>query len=84
MRHPIIAKMFFRIDVNEMSYQRKVYGLSDFISDIGGIHDMLIQVAVCILGGYFSFHSSIETMTKLYNCDDHHQEHEEQDRDHDD
>ena len=46
--NPTIAKMFFRIDVNQLNYQRSLYGLSDFIGDIGGVHDLLLQVALTV------------------------------------
>ena len=39
----------------------------DFLGDVGGVADLLMQTSFFIFGGYLTFHSSIETMKALYS-----------------
>jgi len=43
----------------------------EYLGDIGGIPDLLFQIAFFILGGFLTFNTSIEIMRKLYVHKDH-------------
>jgi hypothetical protein len=43
-----------------------VYNLMDFIGDLGGVKDILLQIAGWIIGSYAAFHSSWSTISALY------------------
>ena len=47
-------------------HQRVEYGISDMLGDIGGILQLLVGVSALLLGGYLSFHSTIEIVKALY------------------
>jgi len=62
----IIAEMYFRLEVDQVSHGRVVYALMDFIGSLGGVSDLLLQIVGWIFGGYAAFHSSIATLAALY------------------
>jgi hypothetical protein len=51
-----IAGLYFRIYENRLMHDREVYQLIDFMGDVGGIKDILMQAAFFIFGGYLTFH----------------------------
>lgn len=65
--HQKIARMHFRLDPDHLTHKKVVYQVMDLLGDIGGISEILMQLASLFLGGYLTFHSSIETMKVLYN-----------------
>ena len=50
-------------------HERYEYSLTGFLGDIAGIAELLTKISALVLGGYFSFNSSIEIMKGLYCCD---------------
>lgn len=64
-----IAEMYFRVDVDEMLNVRKVFSFVDFLGSIGGIVEILARLSAFILGGYLSWHSTVEIMSSLYSCE---------------
>jgi hypothetical protein len=51
-----LARIDFRIYENRLEHEREVYQLIDFMGDVGGINDVLMQTAFFIFGGYLTFH----------------------------
>jgi hypothetical protein len=62
----LIAEMYFRIEVDQISHNREVYNFMMFIGDLGGVSELLLQICGWILGGYAAFHSAYSTMSALY------------------
>ena len=61
--------MWFRLDTSEIQHTREEYDYSQLLGDIGGMQELLTKISSFILGGYLSFHTSIEIMKALYSCD---------------
>ncbi len=59
--------LYFRIDINEVIHERRVYQLIDFLGDLGGINEVLMGFFCLCFAGYTEFHSGIETMIHLYS-----------------
>ena len=62
-----IAEMYFRFDIGQMEHLKFQYHFSGLLGDIGGSAELLTKMTSFILGGYLSFHSSIEIMKELYS-----------------
>jgi hypothetical protein len=62
----LIAEMYFRLEVDQVSHARNVYALMDFIGALGGVSDLLLQILGWIFGGYAAFHSGLATLAALY------------------
>ena len=62
----LIAEIYFRFEVDQVSHSRVVYALMDFIGSLGGVSDLLLQIIGWIFGGYAAFHSSVATISALY------------------
>ena len=58
--------MYIRLDDDEVSHERKVYHLMDLLGDVGGVKDILMDLAFFFFGGWLAFEKSIEFMHKLY------------------
>jgi hypothetical protein len=43
-----------------------VYNFMSFIGDLGGVKDIMLQLAGWIIGSYAAFHSSWSTISALY------------------
>lgn len=67
-RSQIIAKMYFRIDIEKIEHSRQVYRLMDWLGDVGGVGDVLSFGFMLFFGGYLSFNQEVCTMKSLY-CD---------------
>lgn len=62
----VIAEMYFRLEVDQVSHGRVVYTIMDFIGDLGGVPDLLLQICGWVLGGWAAFHSSFATLSHLF------------------
>lgn len=62
----MVAEMYFRMDVDQISHSRDVYYFMDFIGDIGGIGEILLQICGWVFGGYAAFHAMFSTIAVLY------------------
>ena len=58
--------MYFRLQVDQVTHTREVYTFMMFLGNLGGVTDLLLQIAGVILGGYAAFHSSFATIASLY------------------
>jgi len=58
--------MFFRMEVDQISHSRDVYYFMDFIGDIGGVGEVLLQICGWVFGGYGAFHAMFSTIAILY------------------
>ena len=61
-----IAEMYFRLQVDQISHSREVYTFMMFLGNLGGVSELLLQLAGLLIGGYASFHSSFATIAALY------------------
>jgi len=50
--HKVVAKMFFRIDVDKVIHTRKVFKFMDWLGAIGGIEKLLLKFTIVLLGGF--------------------------------
>ena len=57
--------MYFRIKVDATEHERKVYTVMDWLGDVGGIRDFLMELLVTIFGGYIQFNAMIQTYEAL-------------------
>ena len=62
--------MWFRLDTSEVIHTRIEYDFISLLGDIGGIAEIFTKVSVFLLGGYLSFHTSIEIIKSLYKHDE--------------
>ena len=62
----MIAKLFFRLDENELEHTKIVYRLIDFLGDVGGVSELLIWLCLFIFGGYLNFTKTLELMCSMY------------------
>ena len=62
----LLSNFYFRLDVNQIEHSRQVFSLMDFIGDIGGVPDLLLQVGGWVIGSYAAFYASLSTFSELY------------------
>jgi hypothetical protein len=62
----MIAEIYFRLAVDQISHTRRVYALMEFIGGLGGVGKLLLRLSGWLIGGYASFHSALMTMSALY------------------
>jgi hypothetical protein len=58
--------MYFRLEVDQITHTRVVYNFMDFIGDLGGVRDIMLELAGWLIGSYAAFHSSWATVSALY------------------
>lgn len=61
-----VAEMYFRLEVDQLTHTRVVYTFMDFIGDMGGVSDIMLQLASWLIGSYAAFHASWATVSALY------------------
>lgn len=62
----VIAEMYYRLEVDQITHGRVVYNFMDFIGDLGGVPAIMLQLAGWVIGSYSAFHASFATMSALY------------------
>ena len=62
----LVAEMYFRLEVDQITHSRVVYNFMDFIGDLGGVNDIMLQLAGWVIGSYAAFHASWATVAALY------------------
>jgi len=62
----VIAEIYFRLEVDQISHGRTVYNFMDFIGDLGGVPAIMLELAGWAIGSYSAFHASYATMSALY------------------
>ena len=62
----LVAEMYFRLEVDQITHNRVVYTFMDFIGDLGGVKDIMLQLAGWVIGSYAAFHASWSTVAALY------------------
>ena len=62
-----IAKYYFRLETDKILHNRILYGLMDWISDIGGVSKSIMFTLVTLFGGASFFSSRVEMMLHLYS-----------------
>jgi len=65
-RNSAIAEMYFRLDVDHVVHERNVYHIMEWLGDIGGIKDLLMDIAIAIMGSWMAFNKAMEFMNALY------------------
>ena len=63
----VIAKYYFRLEIDVHTHFRNLYGIMDFVSDVGGTSKAIMATLVAILGGASFFTSRVELMLHLYS-----------------
>ena len=51
--------MYFRIKADAVNHDRNVYSIMDWLGDVGGIKDFLMEIMVMVFGGYIQFNAAI-------------------------
>ena len=54
---------------SEINHSRYEYNYADLLGDMGGIAEVMFKTFTFLIGGFLSFHSSIEIMKDLYSED---------------
>jgi hypothetical protein len=62
----LVAELYFRLEVDQITHSRIVYNFMDFIGDLGGVRDIMLEIAGWLIGSYAAFHSAWATMSALY------------------
>jgi hypothetical protein len=62
----LVAEMYFRLEVDQITHNRVVYTFMDFIGDLGGVKDIMLQLAGWVFGSYSAFYASWSTVATLY------------------
>jgi hypothetical protein len=62
----LIAEMYFRLQIDQISHGRNVFTLMDFIGTLGGVSGLLLEILGWVFGGYATFHSGFATLAALY------------------
>jgi len=62
-----IARVYIRLDTAQIKHERHEYDFFTLLGDVGGCYEILLQIAMFFLGGFFSFNASIELMQELYS-----------------
>ena len=57
--------MYFRIKVDVVNHDRNVYSTMDWLGDVGGIRDFLMEILALCFGGYIQFNAMIQTYEAL-------------------
>ena len=57
--------MYFRIKVDAVNHARNVYSTMDWLGDVGGIKDFLMEILVLVFGGYIQFNGMVQTYESL-------------------
>ena len=63
----VIAKYYFRLEIDVHTHFRNLYSIMDFISDVGGVSKSIMATLVALLGGASFFTSRVELMLHLYS-----------------
>ena len=66
---PYISRCYFRLATSQIDHERFEYDFEGLLGDIGGIAEVMSKTFVFFIGGFLSFHSSIEIMKDLYSED---------------
>jgi len=51
----MIAEIYFRIDNDEYIHEKYVFGVMDWLGEVGGITELLGRFFTFIIGGYLAF-----------------------------
>ena len=62
-----IAKFYFRLQIDTIVHNRILYGLFDWLSDIGGVSRAVIVIILTLYGSFAAFSSRIEIMLHFYS-----------------
>ena len=57
----IIAQMYFRIKVDTIRHERRVFSISDWLGSIGGIKTILLDLFIIFFGSFSQFNAVIAT-----------------------
>jgi len=61
----MIAEMYFRLEVDQITHARQVYNSMMFIGDLGGVKDILLQIGGWVIGSFSAFHISWSMLSSL-------------------
>jgi len=59
-----VAEMYFRLSVNLVKHERKVFQLMDWLGAVGGIDTLLLKFSVFAFGGFASFNATFITIVQ--------------------
>jgi len=68
----LIAEIYFRLEIDQISHERVVYGFFDWLESMGGVPEILKSIASLMVGGYLAFHASLTNMGYLYTLSSKH------------
>ena len=57
-----IAELYFRMSVNMVKHERKVFQLMDWLAAVGGIDTLLLKFSVFLFSGFANFNSNFITI----------------------
>lgn len=59
-QHPLLAQIYWRIDVNELLHERVVFQFKDWLASIAGIEKFLLKYLTMVFGGFINYNAAIE------------------------
>ena len=62
-----IGKFYFRLQTDTIVHHRILYGLFDWLSDVGGVSRAVFVIILSIYGSFAHFTSRIEIMLHVYS-----------------
>lgn len=67
--HPVIAEMYFRIDVDAYVHSRAVFTFMNWLGAIGGVDKVLMLMVGTVIGGYSQFNATLQIINQQ-SCDE--------------
>lgn len=58
--NPVLAQIYFRMEVSQYVHKRVVYGFMDWLGSIAGIEKFLLKWITFIFGGFIQYNAAIE------------------------
>ena len=62
----LLAEIYFRLEVDQMSHTRKVDDIYVYLEKIGGVPEVLKQIASILVGSYCFFYSQMVNIAIIY------------------
>ena len=59
--------MYFRIQTDKTNHSRQVYGFMDWLSDVGGVFEVLSMTFLFIFGGFLRYNFVVSSIQSLYS-----------------
>jgi len=62
----LLTEIYFRFQNDQMMHYRSVFDFTEWLGQIGGIHEILITFMSFLIGSYVQFYAGIKKIRSLY------------------